>query len=87
MFIVDRRLNPGSKSLSKRQPMPRVQNTAKCVAHKNQFCQPIQSDLGRPDCGAKINRFSFPPNQFPLRACAREALQGGLKLCLGAVSD
>jgi hypothetical protein len=27
----------------------RVQNTAKCVAHKCKFSEPIQSDLGRPD--------------------------------------
>ena len=85
---------------------------AKHAAPKNEFHQPIQRDLGRPDCAAKIFRFSFPPNQFHLRAIpphrrgayassryvecglrwtrgarAREALQGGLKLCLGAVSD
>jgi hypothetical protein len=84
----------------------------KSAAPKNEFHQPIQRDLGRPDCAAKINRFSFPPNQPHLRAIpphrrgayassryvecglrwtrgarAREALQGGLRLCLGAVSD
>jgi len=84
----------------------------KSAAPKNEFRQPFQGDLGRPDCTAKIYRFSFPPNQFHLRAipphrrgayassryvecglrwtrwrCAREALQGGLRLRLGAVSD
>ena len=81
----------------------------KSAARKNEFQQPFQGDLGRPDCAAKIYRFSFPPNQLHLRvipphrrgACAssryvecgerwtqgaraREALQGGLRLRLGA---
>jgi hypothetical protein len=85
---------------------------AKSLAPKHEFHQPFQRDLGRPDCAAKINRFSFPPNQLHLRAipphrrgayassryvecglrwtrgrCAREVLQGGLRLGLGAVSD
>jgi hypothetical protein len=84
----------------------------KPAARKNEFRQPFQRDLGRPDYAAKINRFSFRPNQLHLRAipphrrgayassryvecglrwtrwrCAREALQGGLELGLGAVSD
>ena len=41
---------------------------AKPAAPKNEFHQPIQRDLGRPDCAAKIFRFSFPPNQLHLRA-------------------
>jgi hypothetical protein len=43
-------------------------NTAKPVARKIEFHQPFQRDLGRPDCAAKIYRFSFPPNQSHLRA-------------------
>src|SRR5215207_1196754 len=40
----------------------------KSVARANEFHQPIQRDLGRPDCASKIYRFSFPPNQSHLRA-------------------
>jgi hypothetical protein len=40
----------------------------KSVARKGEFHQPIQRDLGRPDCASKIIRFSFPPNQSHLRA-------------------
>ena len=40
----------------------------KPAAPKNEFRQPFQRDLGRPDCAAKIYRFSFPPNQLHLRA-------------------
>src|SRR6185295_18007222 len=77
------------------------------AAPKDEFHQPFQRDLGRPDYAAKINRFAFPPNQLHLRVipphrrgayassryvecglrwtrwrCAREALQGGLRLGL-----
>ena len=45
-----------------------VQTAAKPAARKNEFHQPFQRDLGRPDCAAKIYRFSFPPNQLHLRA-------------------
>ena len=41
---------------------------AKPAARKREFHQPFQRDLGRPDCAAKIFRFSFPPNQLHLRA-------------------
>ena len=40
----------------------------KPAARKNEFRQPFQRDLGRPDYAAKINRFSFRPNQLHLRA-------------------
>src|SRR5215216_6413777 len=94
-----------------RQPDPLTQ-APESTAPKNEFHEPFQRDLGRPDCASKIFRFSFSANQFPLRAIppheegrtrrhdtwsagcggregarAREALQGGLRLCLGAVSD
>jgi hypothetical protein len=39
-----------------------------CSARKREFHEPFQHDLGRPDCAAKINHFSFPPNQLHLRA-------------------
>ena len=47
---------------------PRVQNIEKRVARRNEFQQPFQCDLGRPDCAAKIFRFSSSPNQLHLRA-------------------
>ena len=40
-----------------------VQNDAKRAARKNEFHQPVQRDLGRPDCAAKIYRFHRRPNQ------------------------
>ena len=41
---------------------------AKPAAPNNEFHQPIQRDLGRPDRAAKIFRFAFPPNQLHLHA-------------------
>jgi hypothetical protein len=102
---ISERFDPSLQGLSST-------NTVKPAAPKHEFHQPFQPDLGRPDCAAKIFRFSFPPNQLHLRAIpphrrgayassryvecgmrwtrgarAREALQGGLRLGLGAVSD
>ena len=85
---------------------------AKPIARSHEFRQPIQRDLGRPDCPPKIIRFFILRNRCPHRVippheegrtrrhdtwsagcggreqrCARERSQGGLELCLGAVSD
>jgi len=45
-----------------------ARSSLQSAAPKHEFHQPIQRDLGRPDAAAKINRFSFPPNQLHLRA-------------------
>jgi hypothetical protein len=39
---------------------------AKCAARKIEFRQPIQRDLGRPDCSPKIIRFTFSENNVLL---------------------
>ena len=39
-----------------------VQNVAKSAARRTEFHEPFQRDLGRPACGSKIIRFTFPGN-------------------------
>src|SRR4051794_26288615 len=110
---------PARNTTTSSVPLPRTRHwpgievvSPKPAAPKDEFHQPIQRDLGRPDHAANINRFAFHPNQLHLRASrlieegrtrrhdtwsagsggrdgarAREALQGGLRLVLGLVSN